>query len=300
MSSRLRIVVASAVLLPILATACTRGAGSDPSGAGKVSVVAAENVYGDIAAQIGGSHADVISVLSDPDADPHLFAPGTQNGAEVAQADVVIENGVSYDPWMDKLIEASPNAHRRVVNIAQVLDVTAPDANPHLWYDVPRLPQIAEAIADSLAASDPAHRAYFQAQEAKFVASLAPLDAAVAAIKQAHGGTPVAYTEPVPGYLLDAAGLVNRTPDGFSKAVEEGTDPTPQDVAETNTLFTDHAVRVLLYNAQATSPITDHLRDLAQSQGIPVVPVTETLPAGMTFQSWQLGQVQALAKALGP
>lgn len=291
--------MASAVVLSVLAAACGRGDGGDPSGGGKVSVVAAENVYGDIASQIGGAHADVISILSDPDADPHLFAPGTLNGAEVAQADVVIENGVNYDPWMDKLIEASPNAKRRVINVAKVLGVTGADANPHLWYDVPRVPQIARAIADSLAAADPARRAYFQTQEARFVASLAPLDAAVAAIEAAHGGTPVAYTEPVPGYMLEAAGLVNMTPDEFSKAIEEGTDPTPQAVAQTDALFTRHRVKVLLYNAQATSPITNHLRDLAQQNDIPVVPVTETLPAGTSYQAWQLAQVQALAKALG-
>lgn len=296
MSERRWIIVAWAALVPLLAVAC--GGGADPATGGRISVVAAENVYGDIASQIGGSHAQVISILSDPQADPHLFAPGTENGAEVADADVVIENGVNYDPWMDKLIAASPNADRRMVNVAKVLGVTQDDANPHLWYDVPRIPNIADAIAAAMEAADPAHAAYYRARTTTFVASLAALDRAVAAIKHDHAGAPVAYTEPVPGYLLAAAGLVNRAPDEFSKAVEEGIDPTPQAVAQAEALFTGHQVGALLYNAQATSPITDHLRALAQEEGIPVVPVTETLPAAMSFQSWQLAQVRALQAAL--
>ena len=262
-------------------------------------VVAAENFYGNIAQQIGGTHVSITSILSDPNADPHLFQASTTTVAEVADAEVVIENGVHYDDWMNKLIAASPNPNRRVVTMADALGVSGADANPHLWYDVPRLPQIAAAIADALSAADPAHRDSYRAGEAGFVASLKPLDDAVAAIKARYGGTEVAYTEPVPGYLVEAAGLVNETPEEFSKAIEEGTDPTPQAVAETNALFTGKQVKVLLYNAQAVSPITDQLRQLAQQNGIPVVPVTETLPpAASSFQAWQLGQVEALTAAL--
>ncbi|MFI5042835.1 MAG: metal ABC transporter solute-binding protein, Zn/Mn family [Acidimicrobiales bacterium] len=280
--------------------ACGVGATGTPSAGegGRVSVVAAENFYGNIAQQIGGTHVNVTSVLSDPNADPHLFQANTTTAAEVAEAEVVIENGVHYDDWMDRMIAASPNPARRVVRMADVLGVSGADANPHLWYDVPRLPQIASAIADALSAADPAHEASYRAGAAAFVASLEPLDDAVAGIKSKYGGTKVAYTEPVPGYLLEAAGLINETPEGFSKAIEEGTDPTPQSVAETNALLTGKQVRVLLYNAQAASPTTDQLRQLAGENGIPVVPVTETLPSGTSFQAWQLGQVQALEAAL--
>jgi len=150
-----------------------------------------------------------------------------------------------------------------------------------------------------LAAADPAHADAFRANERSFVAALGPLDAAVAAIRAAHAGTQVAYTEPVPGYLLSAAGLVNATPEGFAKAIEDGTDPTPQAVAETEALIDGHRVEVLLYNSQATSPITESLKALARARGIPVVAVTETMPANATsFQSWQLAQAQMLAKAL--
>jgi zinc/manganese transport system substrate-binding protein len=297
-SPRLAAVVLAAVTVAAFGlSACGSGGASSTPG-GRVPVVAAENFYGDIAQQIGGDHVSVTSILSDPNADPHLFQANTTAGAEVADATVVIENGVDYDDWMDKLIAASPNPDRRVVTVGSVLGVSGASANPHLWYDVPRLPQIAAAIANALSAADAAHRASYRAGEATFVASLKPLDDAVAAIKTRFAGTGVAYTEPLPGYLLEAAGLENETPDGFSKAIEEGSDPTPQAVAETDALFTGRKIRVLLYNAQASSPVTDQLRQLAQQNGIAVVPVTETLPAGTSFQAWQLGQVEALTKAL--
>ena len=242
----------------------------------------------------------VTSVLNDPNADPHLFEPGTVVGAAVARANVVIENGVGYDAWMDKLIAAASHPGLDVVTIADVLGVSGTDVNPHLWYDVPRLPDIAAAIGKALASADPAHRSDYETLEASFVASLEPLDDAVSAIKAQFAGAPVAYTEPVPGYLLEAAGLVVKTPEAFARAIEEGNDPTPQAVAEMEALFTDHQVKVLLYNAQATSPVTDRLRQLAEQNSIQVVPVTETIPPGAkSFQDWQLSQVQALSRALG-
>ena len=256
---------------------------------------------GTLVRQIGGPYVSVISVLNDPNADPHLFEPGTAVGAAVARAEVAVENGVSYDAWMDKLVAAASDPGLQVVTVAQVLGVTDPAANPHLWYDVPRLPEIvATAIGSALGKVDPAHLSYYDEQEAKFVASLKPLYDAVAAIKGSFAGSPVAYTEPVPGYLLAAAGLVVKTPEAFARAIEEGTDPTPQAVAEMQALFTGHLVKVLLYNAQAASPVTDRLLQMAEEYSIPVVPVTETIPpSAKSFQDWQLSQVQALSKALG-
>ena len=262
--------------------------------------MAAENFYGDMVRQIGGPYVSVTSVLSDPNADPHLFEPGTAVGAAVARARVIVENGVGYDSWMEKLIAAASDPGLQVVTVAQVLGVSDAAANPHLWYDVPRLPEIAGAIVKALGSVDPAHSSYYTEQGARFVASLKPLDDAVAAIKANFAGTPVAYTEPVPGYLLAAAGLAVKTPDAFARAIEEGTDPTPQAVAEMQALFTTHQVKVLLYNAQATSPVTDRVLQMARQQAIPVVPVTETIPPGAkSFQDWQLSQVQALSTALG-
>lgn len=285
------------VLVSMMMAAIAAGCGS--SAHTGLSVVASTNVYGDIARQIGGAHVHITSILTSPDADPHLFEPGTANGLAVAEADVVIQNGAGYDAFMTKLEHASPSSKRRVLSVADVLGVHGGDANPHVWYDVPQLPKIAHAIATALTQADPPHAAAYTRGAKRFVESLTPLDRAVAAIRRAHTGVPVAYTEPVPGYLLSAAGLRNVSPSGFTRAIENGSEPPPSDVAAMGDLLSKHSVNVLLYNSQAISPITSRIRDAADAAGVPVVGVTETLPSGRTFQQWQLQQVRALARALG-
>jgi zinc/manganese transport system substrate-binding protein len=272
--------------------------GSSSTGGGKLDVVAAENVYGDIVSQIGGSHVTVTSILSDPNADPHLFEPGTANGLAVSQAKLVIQNGAGYDAFMQKLEDASPGSHRIVVTVADVLGVHDPNANPHLWYDVTKLSRVARAIATGLERADPKHRSAYEAGLSRFEAGLQPLMQEVATIRSTYGGQAVAYTEPVPGYLLDAAGLRSLTPEAFARAIEGGSDPTPQAVSQMLTLFSKHQVKVLLYNSQAVSPITTQVKSAAQAAGIPVVGVSETIPSGMSFQRWQLSQAQALQRAL--
>jgi zinc/manganese transport system substrate-binding protein len=289
----------------LFATLTVAGCAASSSGQGSgtpdgpVRVVAAENFYGDIVTQIGGSHVTVTSILSDPNADPHLFEPGTATGAAVATSELVVENGLGYDAFMEKLLQASPDPSRTVITVADVLNVTSEGTNPHLWYDLPRIPEVAAAIADGLSALRPLDRSYFQTRLEAFDASLSPLDVAIAEIKRNNEGSPVAYTEPVPGYLLEATGLAVKTPGSFALAIEAGSEPTPQAVAEMAALLTGKEIVVFLYNSQATSPITEHLLQLARQNAIPVVPVTETLPPGMSFQNWQLGQIRALASALG-
>jgi len=287
-----------ALVVAVVALAAGCSVGSSSSN-GRVRVVAAENVYGDIAAQLGGRLVDVTSIITSPTADPHLYQPTAQNAAEVGVADVAIENGVGYDAFMDKLLSSASSPHRRTITVADVLHVRGADANPHLWYDVPKVPDIARAISKALVAADPTHRAYFTHRLHRFESSLRPLQRAVARIKSRAAGAPVAYTEPVAGYLVEAAGLTVRTPEAFARAIEQGSDPSPQSVSSMEALITGHHAKVLLYNSQATSAITNRLRDLARSNGIPVVPVTETLPVGLSFQQWQLRQIGALARALG-
>jgi zinc/manganese transport system substrate-binding protein len=281
------------------AAACSSTADSHPHSSlgGRVKVVAAENVYGDIVRQIGGPHVEVTSILTNPDADPHLFEPGTAAGLAVAQAQLVIENGVGYDAFVGRLLAAAPQQSRIVVTIANVLDAPA-GANPHLWYDVPRLPAVAVAIAGGLQRADPARASDYRSRLGSFLTSLQPLSRAVADLSLRFHGTSVAYTESVPGYLLLAANLVNKAPDGFTRAIEDGIEPSPAAVAQMEGLVTSHAIRLLLYNRQATSPITERIRQLAVANGIPVVGVTETLPPGQTFQEWQLAQVRSIADAL--
>ncbi len=298
MRSRTAVVFGAVIALLAGLTGCAKST-STPGTGGKIQVVAAENFYGDIVSQLGGDHVQVVSILSDPSADPHLYEPGTANAAAVAHASLVIESGLGYDAFMDRLLAASPNSGRSVVTIADALHISGADANPHIWYDVPQVPLIAKTISDSLIKIDPANRSYYQDHLAAFDASLKPLNNAVAAIKSSYAGQPVAYTEPVPGYMLAAAGLVVQTPADFARAIEEGNEPTAQSVAAMEALLTNKQVQVLLYNSQATSPVTDRMRQIAQQHGIPIVPVSETLPPNMTFQQWQLSQVQALLQALG-
>jgi zinc/manganese transport system substrate-binding protein len=274
------------------------GCGSSSKTGGPLKVVAAENVYGSIASQIGGPHVSVTSILTSPDADPHLFEPDNANALAVATAKVVLQNGLGYDAFMTKLEGASPSKSRTFVTMADALGINGSDANPHLWYDVPRLDRMGSAIAGAFARSDPRHARAYGAGLARFEHSLAPLRREVASMRTRFHGAPVGYTEPVPGYLVAAAGLRNLAPDSFTRAIEDGTEPSPSAVSAMDELIRTHRIRVLLYNSQAVSPITAQLRDAARAAGVPVVAVTETLPAGLGFQQWQLDQARRLAAAL--
>jgi zinc/manganese transport system substrate-binding protein len=278
----------------LLLSAC----GSSTSATGKLDVVAAENTYGNIASQIGGSHVSVTSILTSPNADPHLFEPTTADDLTVAKAKVAVQNGLGYDAFMTKLENAAPSKSRVAVTVADVLGVHGKDANPHLWYDLPRLDRTATAIAAAFSQADPSHAIAYRRGLHRFERSLAPFRREVTGIRTRFHGMPVAYTEPVPGYLVSAAGLRNLAPDSFTRSIEEGVEPSPSAVAEMSSLVAQHRIRVLLYNPQAVSPITAEMRDAAQKAGIPVVGMRETLPPGRTFQQWQLAQARALAAAL--
>jgi len=282
------------IAMALLVSAC----GSSTGAGDKLDVVAAENVYGNIASQIGGPHVSVTSLLTSPTADPHLFEPDTSSGLAVSGAEVVLQNGLGYDAFMTRLENAAPSKNRDVVTLADVLGVHGKDANPHLWYDVPKLNRIATAIAAAFVRTDPSHAVAYRRGLHRFERSLAPLRREVATTRARFGGAPVAYTEPVPGYLVAAAGLRNLAPASFTRLIVEGTEPSASAVAAMSELVAQHRIRVLLYNSQAISPITARLRAAAQNAGIPVVPVSETLPPHLTFQQWQLGQARALAAAL--
>ena len=286
------------IVLVLALLAAAAGCGSSAASSGRLGVVASTNVYGDIVRQIGGGRVDVTSVLDNPNADPHLFEAGNGTALAVAEARVLVENGLGYDAWMSKLVDASPSKSRAVVTIADALGVHGGHANPHVWYDVARLPRIADAIEHALARADPKHAAAYRANERRFLVNAAPLDREVAAIRRRFAGAAIAYTEPVPGYLTADAGLRNLSPDSFTRAIESGTEPPPAAVADVQGLVRMHRVRALLYNAQAVSPITSRVLSLAKDAGVPVVAVTETLPAGKTYQQWLLGEARALAAAL--
>jgi zinc/manganese transport system substrate-binding protein len=273
-----------------------------PSGATSshdvVDVVAAENFWGNIAGQLGGDDVSVTSLITNPNADPHLFETNAADAAKLARARVVIENGAGYDGWMSSLLGAD-SGHPAIVNAGKVLHVTGSDPNPHLWYDIPEVPKVAAAISVALTKADPQQASLFQHNLTRFDASLAPLTAELATIRSHFGGAPVAYTERVPGYALAVAGLSVRTPAGFARAIEDGEDPGPADTLAMEQLITGHHIDVLLYNVQTVSPVTTQVRALAAKSGIAIVGVSETLPAtDHTYQQWQLAQLTALFDAL--
>ncbi|KVM06018.1 cation ABC transporter substrate-binding protein [Burkholderia ubonensis] len=264
--------------------------------AAAVNVVAAENFYGDVASQIGGRHVAVTSILSNPEQDPHLFEASPKTARALQQAQLVIYNGADYDPWMGKLLAASKQAKRATIVVADLVGKKAGD-NPHLWYDPATMPAAARAIAAELGRADPAHKADYDANLQKFVASLKPVDDKVAALRAKYKGVPVTATEPVFGYMSDAIGLDMRN-QRFQLATMNNTEASAQDVAAFESDLRKRQVRVLVYNSQAEEPMTKRMLKIARDGGVPTVSVTETQPAGKTFQQWMAGQLDALGKAL--
>lgn len=291
----------AAALGAVVVTAAACGAGTrSVARSGTVTVVAGESFWGDIAAQIGGTRVHVTSIVHDRSADPHLYESDPNDARAVADADVVIVNGLGYDDFMDKLLAATSHPHRVVVTAADVLGVHGNDANPHLWYDIPRVPAVAAAVERALERVAPHDAATFRTNLATFDAALQPLLALIDDIAKRHPHAPVAYTERVPGYLLADAGLDVRTPRGFAEAIEDGTEPSAAATATMDSLLQHRQVAALLYNAQAVSAVTEHARSLARAGGVPVVAVTETPPPDApSYQAWMLRQLQALLAALG-
>lgn len=263
-----------------------------------VTVTGAENFYADLLHQIGGSHLKVYSFISNPAADPHLYESSPTDARAVADSRLVIENGLGYDGFMDKLLRASPDPNRVVINVQRLIGAQD-GANVHVWYDPTVMPRVAQAVAAALVELDPAHAPAYTSNLATFLSSLKPLHDEVAALKQRYAGTPVAFTEPVFGYMADAIGLSVKSPREFMKAVEEGNDPPSAAMAAEQDLITKHEVKVLLYNNQTVTKLTTRIKDLATRNGMPIVGVSETAPPGKTFQDWQLSQLRDLERAFG-
>ena len=286
------------LLAAVCALALTPAGGAAAPANGPLRVVAAENVYGQIAAEIGGRRVRVVSLLANPLADPHVYQPGTEAALAVGRAAVVIENGAGYDPFMPRLESAAPAARRVTVTVAAALGIAAPGANPHLWYDVPRLDAIGAAIAAGLSRADPGAAAAYARGLRRFEQTLRPLRRELAVIRRRHAGAMVAATEPVADYLLRAAGLRVVTPRVFARAIEDGIDPPAQAMQQMLALVGGRRLAVLVYNDQAVSPLTARIRAAALAAGVPVVAVSETMPPGRSFAGWQLAQERALEAAL--
>ena len=265
--------------------------------ADKVSVVAAENFYGNIATQIGGDRVAVASIMSNPDQDPHLFEVSPAIVRQVAGAQIVVYNGADYDPWMERLLKVTPKASRTTIVAADLVSRKAGD-NPHLWYDPATMPAVATVLASSLAAADPSHKGDYEARLRTFLTSLEPLNKKIATLHDKFTGTPVTASEPVFGYMADALGLQTRN-QRFQLSIMNDTEPSARDVAAFEQDLKTHQVRMMLYNKQASNKIVQRLTALARAANIPVVGVTETAPPGASYQDWMLNQLDDVQRALG-
>ena len=237
--------------------------------------------------------------MSNPDQDPHLFETSPAVARQLSAAQIVVFNGADYDPWMPKLLDVTPRPNRVTIIASDLVGKKAGD-NPHLWYDPATMPAVAKAIAAALAEADPAHATEFKGRLATFLASLKPLDAKIDAIRKKYAGVPVTASEPVFGYMADALGLKMRN-EKFQLSIMNSTEPSVSDVAAFERDLKEHKVRVMFYNKQASDKIVQQLVGIANAAKVPVVAVTETQPAGVTFQQWMQSQVNNTKKALaGP
>ncbi len=298
-------VLAAALSLGValLASACSSASGTATSGSsaagGAIVAVGAENEYANVIAQVGGKYVQASAIMSNPNTDPHTFEASASVAREVSAAQLVVQNGVGYDTFMNTIENAAPSSSRKVIVVQDLLGLPTDTPNPHLWYKPSTMPLVANTVAADLAALQPAHASYFKANAAAFISSLTVWNAAIAAFKVKYPNTPVATTEPVADYMLQAVGADNMTPFAFQADIMNGTDPSAQDVAIERSLFTQHKVKVFLYNQQVTDSLTESFITLAHANGIPVVGVYETMPVpGFDYQSWMLTEVQDLQKAV--
>ena len=303
MRSGYRVLAAALSLgVAVLASACSSASGAATSGSSAgdaIVAVGAENEYANVIAQVGGKYVQASAIMSNPNTDPHTFEASPSVAREVSAAQLVVQNGVGYDTFMNTIEKAAPNSARKVIVVQNLLGLPTDTPNPHLWYKPDTMPAVANAIAADLAALQPAHASYFKASAAAFITSLNTWDNAIAAFKAKYPDTPVATTEPVADCMLQAAGADNLTPFAFQADIMNGTDPSAQDVAVERSLFTQHKVKVFLYNQQVTDTLTESFITLAQQNHVPVVGVYETMPApGFNYQSWMLTEVQDLQKAV--
>jgi zinc/manganese transport system substrate-binding protein len=294
----------TAVLVTIAAgTAGCGGTGQGATADGRIVAVGAENQYANVIAQVGGAYVLAKAVESNPNTDPHTFEASPSVAETVSAAGLVVQNGVGYDTFMERIESASggvrSNSRRKVIDVQKLLGLPDSTANPHLWYKPQTMPAVADAVAADLSTLAPSHSAYFHANAAAFVRSLSPWYRALKQLAREYPDTPVATTEPVGDYMLEAAGTVNLTPFGLQADIMNGVDPAPQDVTFQNDLLAGHRVKVFVYNQQVTDSLTQSFLEAAKRYGVPVVGVYETMPTpGYDYQSWMLAEVRALRRAV--
>jgi zinc/manganese transport system substrate-binding protein len=286
----------AAPVLTLLIAGCGSNIGARP---GTIAAVGAENEYANVIGQVGGKYVTVRAIESNPATDPHSFEASPSVAQEVGAARLVVQNGVGYDTYMNKIESASPSSSRTVIDVQKLLGLPDSTPNPHLWYKPTTMPVVVKALVADLSKLQPRHASYFRANAARFDSSLQPWYQALKNLNATHPGTPVATTEPVGDYMLEAAGANNLTPFTFQADVMNGVDPAPQLVTLENNLFSGHRVKAFLYNQQVTSSLTASFLQQAKKYGVPVVGLYETMPTpGFDYQTWMLAEAKALERAV--
>ncbi len=295
-----RIVLSVALLVTgVSVSALLSRSASAGEKSGVIVAIGAENEYANVLSQIGGKYVSVSAILKNPNTDPHTFEASASVAEEVARAQLIVQNGVGYDSFMNNIENASPNSARKIITAQNVLDLPTDTPNPHLWYKPTTMPAVAKVMAKDLDKLDPSHSAYFAANLATFDASLKPWLAAIATFKSKYPNTPVAVTEPVADYLLQAMGAKILTPFVFQADIMNGVDPAPEDITLEDNLFTKHKVKLFCYNQQVVDALTSSIRDTAASSHVPVVGVYETMPTpGYDYQTWMMAEVKAIEAAV--
>ncbi len=297
-----RLAAAMAVVVMAGAGCSTAASGTPAAGGGsgkKIAVVAAENFWGSIARQLGGTHVAETSIITNPNTDPHAYEPTATDARTIASAQLVIVNGIGYDPWAPELLAANPVQGRRTLTVGGLLGLK-PGDNPHQWYSAAHVHQVIGAITAYYEQLDPADAAYFDAQRSTFeTTTLATYNQLIAQIKARYAGIPVGASESIVSPLADTLGLKMLTPYSFLEAISEGTEPTAQDKSTVDAQIAGKQIKVYIYNSQNSTPDIAAQVKAAKAAGIPVTTVTETLaPANATFQQWQVSELRGIENAL--
>lgn len=291
------VVAMSALVLAAGLSACG-GTKAPETAPGTPTVVASTDVWGSVARAVAGDHATVTSIVTNATADPHSFEASPSDAAAISDATLVVYNGGGYDRWVDDVLAGHPGVAS--VNAYSLLNkANEPNpANEHVFYDLDTAKAVATTIADKLAQDDPAHATDYRSNAAAFNRGADAVEQTEKAIRTTHPGAAVVATEPVAHYLLETAGLTDKTPPGFASAVEQDTDPAPVDIAAMLDLITNRQVAAVLFNEQTVTAVTKQVQTAAQNAGVPVVGITETLPEGSDYLSWQRATADRLAAAL--
>jgi zinc/manganese transport system substrate-binding protein len=283
----------------VLAAGCGSSSSSSGASGDPVRVVAAENFWGSIASQLAGTKAAVASIITNPAQDPHSYEATPADARALATSQLAIVNGVGYDPWAPKLLQANPVSGRMVLTVGDLLGLKEGD-NPHRWYDPANVQLVADTITADLKKLDPKDASYFDIQRGLFFTQgLAQYHQLIASIQSRYAGVPVGASESIFALLSPSLGLKLITPPSFMKAISEGTEPTAQDTAMAEKQIASHQIKVWIYNSQNTTPAIARLNSIARAAHIPIATVTETLtPATASFEQWQVGQLQGIRNAL--